>query len=636
MKDGRTLIALTGCPNTGKTTIFNGLTGRNTPTGNWAGTTVEPAVGSYMYSGCTYLLADIPGSDSLSAGCQWETLPRDFLRSGLADAVLVVCSASALERGLAYLDRILRLDRVRQTGLPVVFCLNLWDEAKKRCLSIDLDLLSDVLQIPVVPCCARSREDLDDVKTAIHHACTTGHHSPFLYECLDFSPMRLANACCGRRHCAMALPSLPFDRLATDPLYGKLFLFLLMTALFWITMAASAPISALLQRGIARLSSPLQALLSRAHTPPWLVSCLVRGIGLPLAWALPLMLPPMAVFFPLLALAGESGLLPRAAFAMDRCLERCRACGRQCISMAVGLGCSAAGVLNCRSIASRRQRLAAILTSSLIPCSGKFPLLAALLPLFFAGMPGTAQFPGTARPAPLSLWTGLFRALILSGVFTAALGVNLGLSRLLSHALPGERPSSFILELPAFRRPPFGKVILNSLFNRVLLVMGRMAAVALPAGMLIWISARIFCPGPAGGWFSLAPGSAPSLLDAFVRLFEPLGALAGLDGAILAAFFIGLPANEAVLPLILMIYLQSGGPDSAGSLSQFLALHGWTWRTALCLMAFCVFHWPCLTTCRTVRRETGSLLWTAAAVLIPTLAGLLLCACLNLALPAAL
>ena len=173
MKDGRTLIALTGCPNTGKTTIFNGLTGRSTPTGNWSGTTVEPAVGSFMYSGCTYLMADIPGSDSLSAGSGWETLTRDFLRSGLADAVLVVCRASALERGLSYLDRILRLERVRQTGLPVVLCLNLWDEARKRCVSIDLDLLSDVLQIPVVPCCARCREDLDDVKTAVHHACTT-------------------------------------------------------------------------------------------------------------------------------------------------------------------------------------------------------------------------------------------------------------------------------------------------------------------------------------------------------------------------------------------------------------------------------------------------------------------------------
>ncbi|MBS6954108.1 MAG: ferrous iron transporter B [Enterocloster asparagiformis] len=618
MKDGRTLIALTGCPNTGKTTIFNGLTGRNTPTGNWAGTTVEPAVGTYMYSGCTYLMADIPGSDSLSAGGQWETLPRDFLRSGLADAVLVVCSASALERGLSYLDRLLRLERVRQTGLPVVLCLNLWDEAKKRSISIDLDLLSDVLQIPVVPCCARCREDLDDVKTALHYACTPAQRSRFRYECLDFSPKRLADACCGRRPSAPRV-SLPFDRVVTDPLYGKLFLFFLMTALFWAAMACSAPVSGLLRRGLEGLGAPFNAFLSWSHTPPWLVSCLVRAIGLPLAWTLPLMLPPMAIFFPLLALAGESGLLPRAAFAMDRCLERCRACGRQCMSMAVGMGCSAAGVLNCRPIASPGQRLTAVVTASFIPCSGKFPLLAALALLFFTG------FPAWGLP------DGLFRALLLSGAFTAALGANLALSRLLSNALAGGRPPAFILELPEFRRPRFGRVIRDSLFSRVVLVMGRMAAVVLPAGMLIWISARIFCPGPSGGWFTLAP-SAPSLLDAFIRLFDPMGRLMGLDGVILAAFLIGLPANEAVFPLILMIYLQSGPSVPAGSLGQFLALHGWTWRTALCLMALCVFHWPCLTTCRIIRRETGSLLWTAAAVLLPALAGLLVCACLNLVL----
>lgn len=618
MKDGRTLIALTGCPNTGKTTIFNGLTGRSTPTGNWSGTTVEPAVGSFMYSGCTYLMADIPGSDSLSAGSGWETLTRDFLRSGLADAVLVVCRASALERGLSYLDRILRLERVRQTGLPVVLCLNLWDEARKRCVSIDLDLLSDVLQIPVVPCCARCREDLDDVKTAIHHACTTAPRSRFRYECLDFSPKRLADACCGRRRKSPAAV-LPFDRVVTDPLYGKLFFLFLMLALFWTTMAVSAPLAALLQQGMTRLGVPFAAFLSWLDAPEWLISCLVRGIGLPLAWTLPYMLPPMAVFFPLLALAGETGLLPRAAFAMDRCLERCRACGRQCMSMAVGLGCSAAGVLSSRAIVSYGHRLTAILTCSLIPCSGKFPLLAALALLFFAGFPASG------------LTGGLTRALILTGVFLAALGVNLGLSRLLSRALSGNRSPAFILELPEYRRPRFGRVILGSLFSRVLLVLGRMAAVALPAGMLIWISARLYCPGPSGGWFTFtAPaGRIPSLLDALIRLLAPAGDLMGLDGAILAAFLIGLPANEAVFPLILMIYLQAGSVTSAASLSQFLALQGWTWRTALCLMTLCVFHWPCLTTCRTIRRETGSLLWTAAAVWLPTLAGLLLCACLN-------
>ena len=336
--------------------------------------------------------------------------------------------------------------------------------------------------------------------------------------------------------------------MVTDPLYGKLFFLFLMLVLFWTTMVVSSPLAALLQQGMTRLGGPFAAFLSWSDAPEWLISCLVRGIGLPLAWALPYMLPPMAVFFPLLALAGETGLLPRAAFAMDRCLERCRACGRQCVSMAVGLGCSAAGVLSSRAIVSHGHRLTAILTCSLIPCSGKFPLLAALALLFFAGFPASG------------LTDGLTRALILTGAFLAALGVNLVLSRILSRILSGNRSPAFILELPEYRRPRFGRVILGSLFSRVLLVLGRMAAVALPAGMLIWISARIYCPGPAGGWFTFtAPaGRIPSLLDALIRLLAPAGGLMGLDGAILAAFLIGLPANEAVFPLILMIYLQAG------------------------------------------------------------------------------
>lgn len=627
MEDGRTLIALTGCPNTGKTTIFNGLTGRRTPTGNWAGTTVEPAVGAYCYSGQNYLLADIPGTDSLAAGKEWETLTRDFLRSGMADGILVVCSASALERGLSYLDRILRLDCVRESCVPVVFCLNLWDEAKKREIAIDLDLLSDVLQIPVVPCCAHDPENLDDLKAALHHACHSARRSRFLYECLDFSPKQLARACRGRRRAAIPVCELRLSRLAANPALGALILFLVMTALCWVTVALSAPLTGLIQGGAARLSVPAGSIFSRLPLPPWLKNCLFTGVLHPLILAVPALLPPMAIFFPLLALLAESGLLPRAAFAMDRCMNRCRACGRQCMCMAVGLGCSASSVLSSRAIFSPRERMMAIMTSSLIPCSGKFPLLAALLPLFFMTSPGS--------PA-LSV---LGRALLLSAAFALALSANLGLSYLLSRTLLKGACSSFPLELPSFRRPRIRAVVSRSLFDRVILVLGRMAAVTAPAGLALWIASHIFFTGPAGGPLSLffpAGQTRLSLLAAVTSLLNPLGLLMGLDGAILCGFLIGLAANEAVLPAIIAVYLLGSAPQAAPSsvsLLQLLSAHGWTWRTALCLMVFCLFHWPCLTTCRVIRRETRSPFWTAAAVLMPTVLGIALCAALNALLP---
>lgn len=618
MEDGRTLIALTGCPNTGKTTIFNGLTGRRTPTGNWAGTTVEPAVGAYRYSGQNYLLADIPGTDSLTAGKEWETLTRDFLRSGMADGILVVCSASALERGLSYLDRILRLDCVRGSCVPVVLCLNLWDEAKKREITIDLDLLSDVLQIPVVPCCAHDPEDLDDLKAALHHANHSVPRSRFLYECLDFSPKRLARACRGRR-AALPLSELRLNRLAANPVCGALFLFLVMTALCWITTVVSAPVTGVIQGGAARLSAPAGDFFSRLPLPVWLKNCLLTGIFRPLVLAVPALLPPMAVFFPLLALLAESGILPRAAFAMDRCLHRCRACGRQCMCMAVGLGCSASSVLSSRAIFSPRERMVAIMTSSLIPCSGKFPLLAALLPLFFMTSP---------RSMALS---GLGRALLLSAAFALALSANLGLSYLLTHTMLKGGSSSFPLELPSFRRPRIRTVVSRSLFDRVILVLGRMAAVTAPAGLALWIAAHIFFTCPASGPGCLFfPADAPrlSLLALVTHLLTPLGMLMGLDGAILCGFLIGFPANEAVLPAIVAVYLLESAPPSS-SLFQLLSAHGWTWKTALCLMVFCLFHWPCLTTCRMIRQETRSPFWTAAAVLMPTALGIGLCAGLN-------
>lgn len=622
MKNGRTLIALAGCPNTGKTTIFNGLTGQNTPTGNWAETTVQPAMGSFYYSGCSYLMADLPGPESLTAGRDWETLVRDFISSGIPDAVLVVIRSAELERGLAYLSRLLHLDRVREAGVPVVLCINLWDETEKMGLSIDLDLLSDVLQIPVVPCCARCREYLDDVKSAVHHACQPGHRRNFHYECLDFSPKTLARECAPRRPAPS--PVLHLDRLMASQVFGKLFLFLLLTGVLWLSMGSAMLFSPLLAEGMNGLEAPLAALLALLRIPRWFRDWLVLGLYRPLAWAVPLMLPPLAVFFPVLNLLREAGLLPRAAFAMDRCLERCQACGKQCMAMAVGLGCNADGVTSCRCIASPRERLLAVLTNSLIPCSGKFPVLAALVPLFFgAGYWGNSPSPGSAKWAG-SLMTCLLWALILAAAFAAAAGASLACSRFLSRTILKGRCAPFALELPPLRRPRVGKVIFRSLFERGILVLGRAAALSIPAALAIWICAQIYITGPGGFFYGTG---RVSLLQAVTGILNPLGRLMGMDGVILAAFLMGTAANETVLPLLFMLYLQTAPlqTEAVPAVWQFLAERGWTWQTALCTVIFCLFHWPCATTRSTILRETGSPRWTAVAVVLPTILGVVLC-----------
>lgn len=624
MKNGRTLIALAGCPNTGKTTIFNRLTGQNTPTGNWAETTVCPAMGGFYYNGCTYLLADLPGPESLTAGRDWETLVRDFINSGRPAAVLVVIRAAELERGLAYLSRLLHLDRVREVGLPVVLCINQWDEMEKMGLSIDLDLLSDVLQIPVVPCCARRRECLDDVKAALHHACLPGHRQNFHYECLDFSPKTLARECAPRRP-APSPPTCP-DRMMASPVLGKLLLFLLFTGILWLSMGGALLFSPLLAEGMNRLEAPLAAFLTLLRVPRRLRDWLVLGLYRPLAWAVPLMLPPMAIFFPALKLLREAGLLPRAAFAMDRCLERCGACGKQCLAMGVGLGCTADGVISCRCIASPRERLLAVLTNSLIPCSGKFPVLAALVPLLF-GTVYWGKFPDihsagwTERLLFCLLW-----ALILAAAYAAAAAACLACSCLLSRTILKGRCASFALELPPLRRPQAVKVICRSLLVRVIPVLGRAAALSIPAALAIWICGQIFLTGPGG--FAFLPGSGRiSLLQAVTGILNPLGRLMGMDGVILAAFLMGTAANETFLPLLFMLYLQTAPlqTEAVPGVWQFLAERGWTWQTTLCVILFCLFHWPCAAARYTILRETGSPRWTAVAVGLPTVLGVVLC-----------
>ena len=589
-------VALAGNPNVGKSTLFNALTGLRQHTGNWAGKTVATAKGEYTFEGEEYQLIDLPGTYSLAAHSQEEAVARDYIQSGQADAVVVVCDATCLERNLILVLQVLEL-----TG-KVLVCVKLMDEAKRLGVDVDLPALSKRLGVPVVGASAGREQGLDDLRQVI--AVLVSADAPAAPERAPAERVTLAE-----RYAAQVVRSAEagrlrrqrrLDRLLTSKTTGIPLMLLLFGLVIWLTVAGANVPSALLTELFARIGTVLEGWLAPA--PAWLSGLLLDGVYRVTTWVVAVMLPPMAIFFPLFTLLEDLGYLPRVAFVMDHAFQKAKTCGKQCLTMCMSLGCNACGVTGCRIIDSPRERLIAILTSSLVPCNGKFPTLIALITLFFVG----------GRTGLLASLEGA--ALLLA---TLVLGVagTLACSRLLSATVLKGMPSSFALELPPFRKPRVGQVIVRSMLDRTLFVLGRAVSVAAPAGAVIWLTANV----TVGGVSLLT--HCTGFLDPFARLF-------GLDGVILMAFILGWPANEIVLPVMLMAYLATGSLvefDDLTALGQLLTQHGWTWLTACCTMLFSLFHWPCSTTCLTIYKETGSVKWTALSVALPTMMGLGLC-----------
>ena len=391
------------------------------------------------------------------------------------------------------------------------------------------------------------------------------------------------------------------DRILTSRAGGIPAMLLLLAGILWLTMAGANIPSEYLSRLLFGLKEPLRGLFQSLHAPWWLEGAVVDGIYQTTAWVISVMLPPMAIFFPLFTLLEDAGYLPRVAFNMDHFFHRSGAHGRQALTMCMGLGCNACGVIGCRIIQSPRERLIAILTNAFMPCNGRFPTLMALIAMFFTAGGG--------------LWQSLWGAALLMGCIVLAVAMTLWSSRLLSATVLRGMPSSFSLELPPYRIPRLGQVLLRSLLDRTLFVLGRAATVAAPAGLLIWIAANVTLGGE-------------SILLHLAGFLEGPGRLLGMDGVILLAFFLGFPANEIVMPCILMGYLSAGTLTDYQSLTQLqtiLTANGWTAATALSVLLFTLFHFPCGTTCLTIWRETKSIRWTILAILLPTAAGILLC-----------
>ena len=382
---------------------------------------------------------------------------------------------------------------------------------------------------------------------------------------------------------------------------------LLLMGIFYITIVGANKPSELLSIAFSWLEVRLNQLLLAISTPELLRAALIEGIYGTLARVISVMLPPMAIFFPLFTLAEDFGLLPRIAFDLDRCFSCCHACGKQALTMCMGFGCNAVGVTGCRIISGRKERTIAVLTNSLVPCNGRFPMLIAVITLFFAAADGALS--------------GLVSAAILALAVIVSIAATLILSKLLGSTLLRGESSSFILELPPYRVPKVGQVLVRSLIDRTLHILSRAIMVAAPAGLVIFTLTHISVGGA-------------SLTTHLCSMLDPIGRFMGMDGSVMTAFLLSFPANELTLPLLGMLYTTgSGFTDlSVSALGELLVSMGWTCKTALCFILFTLFHWPCSTTVITINKETGSIGWTILSVLLPTALGVLLCAAVNLIL----
>lgn len=679
-------IALAGNPNVGKSTLFNQFTGLNQHTGNWPGKTVTVAQGTYLFEDTTYNFVDLPGTYSLFAHSEEEETARDFICFGNADVVAVVCDATCLERNL---NLVLQIMEVTER---VVVCVNLLDEAEKNGIKIDLVKLQERLGVPVAGTSARNKKGLhtfmDQIKLVCNTTCPASmalHYSPPVEEAIsimetailplqchifsntkfstrwlalklldynksfyesmkkysDYSLLRqepiknalLDSYCVLVQHgisrdylqenivtslvstsqtiCKdvvvegdnlISARNAKLDKILTSKLTGIPIMLLLLCTIFWLTITAANYPSALLSQGFFWFEDRLTQLCMFLHVPDFIHGALILGVYRTLAWVVSVMLPPMAIFFPLFTLLEDLGYLPRIAFNLDHHFNKAHACGKQALTMCMGFGCNAAGVTGCRIIDSKRERLIAILTNNFVPCNGRFPTLIAIITMFFAGLLSTP-------------YQSVMSSLLLCSVIILGIILTFLVSRLLSGTVLKGIPSSFTLELPPYRKPQIGQVILRSLLDRTLFVLGRAVLVAAPAGLVIWLMAN------------LRIGDA-SLLAISSGFLDPFAKLLGLDGVILLAFILGFPANEIVVPIIIMAYLSTGSIVDIENLHELKSLfvsHGWTSITAISTMLFCLMHWPCSTTCLTIKKETGSFKWTLISFLLPTIIGIIVC-----------
>jgi len=577
-------IAFAGNPNVGKSTLFNLLTGLRQHTGNWPGKTVGLACGTFAFENTEYELIDLPGTYAISGGSEDERIAAEFIVSGKADCTVVVCDGNCLERSL-----ILALQILEQTS-PVIVCVNLMDEAEKNGIYVDGEKLFELLGVPVVLTAAGKKKGIGELLQQIHHSIGSKKECKRRFVDPVTDAQRIADACVTKDASETAIFQRKVDRLLVSKSFGIPVMLTLLFVIIWLTVWGANYPSALLEMIMDRGYVLLKAAF--AFAPQWFTGIVVDGAYCTAARVISVMLPPMAIFFPLFTVLEDVGYLPRMAFLLDGSMRRCGGCGKQALTMCMGLGCNAVGVMGCRIIDSPRERLLAMLTNAMIPCNGRFPTLVLMASLFFSGSAAAAGVAG-------GIVMGMLGAMVVSGI--------------LSKTFLRHEQSVFLMEMPPFRRPRIGQILVRSLLDRTLEMGKRAIKVALPAGAVLWLMAT--------------SGALLKCAD----LLDPLGRTLGMNGVILVAFLFSLPANELFVPVALMLLTGAASLNGVTGIGDAL-LHQMTWKMAVCTMVFTVFHWPCATTLMTVLQETRSIKKTAAAFLLPTAVGFTLCVMLNLLL----
>lgn len=679
MKNNEKTITLIGNPNVGKSTIFNALTGLNQHTGNWPGKTVEVAQGSYTYNKNKYNIIDLPGTYSLFASSKEEEVASDFICFNKTDLIVLVLDATILERNLNLATQII------EAGKNTLICLNLCDEAKKKNIKIDDKALSKKLKVPVIKTAANDKKSIKKLLDKIEE-CTNkevninnniitydekiediikkmnmtlkkyskkeinnfrfysikvleknknfnekiykylkidksnyGKIENIIDNCLSYLKENNINDYqekitslivqnnnnlykCLVKQNDYKTPKI--DKILTSKIFGIPIMILFLALILWITIKGANYPSEALSKLLFSINDLISDLLIKINTPNVIHDILINGVLKTLFWVVSVMLPPMAIFFPLFTLLEDAGFLPRIAFNLDKLFNKAKCHGKQALTMCMGLGCNACGVTGARIIDSPRERLIAILTNVFTPCNGRFPSLIAIITMFFVS----------------GSFSSIKSSIILTLVLILSVFITLLTSKFLSKTILKGMPSNFVLEMPPYRKPNIKKVIVRSVIDRVLFVLLRAISVAAPAGLIIWLLSNIHVNGA-------------SIFSILTNFLDPVAYIFGLDGTILMAFILGFPANEIVIPIIIMGYLNGTSITDYSNLLELknlLVTNGWTIKTAICTLIFTLFHFPCSTTILTIKKETKSTLWTIIAFVLPTIIGLMLCFIINL------
>ena len=685
LKKHKYTVALAGNPNVGKSTVFNNLTGMKQHTGNWPGKTVSVASGKYKYNEREFILVDTPGTYSIMSNSEEEEIARDYICFGNPDVTVVVLDATSLEKNLNLVCQIMEITD------KVIICVNLLDEAKKKGISIDFKELEERLGVPVVGVIARKKKTLIKLMDTIQKVCEKEiipkpnkiKYYPYIEESVEkldekVEKMLIKNKQLSRWICLKLIDgdkkilksieknlkinllnnkeikteleeikdilnfngikqeevknsmisSIIFkaenvykdtvdikkentknrkiDKILTSKIFGIPLMLGFLGLILWITIKGANYPSEWLFKIFNNLQEILVDAFEYLHVPIWLKGVVIDGIYRTLTWIIAVMLPPMAIFFPLFTLLEDLGFLPRIAFNLDKFFKKAGSSGKQALTMCMGFGCNSCGVTGCRIIDSPREKLISILTNAFVPCNGRFPFLITISTIFIGGVVAAKNASIISSIAVLCI--------ILIGIFMTIL-----VSKFLSKTILKGESSSFVLELPPYRKPQIGQVLVRSILDRTLFVLGRAIAIAVPAGLVIWLFANVYI-------------GESSILTYIANFLNPFAQIMGLDGYILAAFILGIPANEIVLPIILMGYMGSGtlvNLESTTEIGQILIQNGWTLITAINVILFTLLHFPCTTTLLTIKKETGSIKWSIIAFLLPTICGVVLCMTTN-------